>query len=482
MGDVDSIPESGRLPESVDLTLAKRRQMPAIDPAKLDRLPPQSIESEQGVLGCILWAPNDCMPEVESRFGGLKEEWCYDLRHQTIYDTIKTMRDEREAVDLITLQQRLKDNQVLDQVGGIAYLSSLQDAVPSAANLSHYLDIVEEKFVLRKSIRLFSDFVARAYLNEGEVDTLLDEMERDVLRIRIDKARKNDIRSIQKSLLAKYQVALERQAPTGLMTGFYDLDRKVGGMMGQEMIVIGATPSGGKTTLAQNIAFNIAEAGTVVSISSLETSAEKLVHRWNCMAGKVDGSPFLNGNPTEEDIAKMSMGQTRIMALKDRLLINDHGMTEGQWAAQCRKDHQAGARLFVLDMIQLLDAKGKDEFERVTNASKCIKRVAKELDCPVIAISSITRISKPQGKKSSEPTMHDLKQSGQIESDADKIYLLSSEDGLSAVRTVKLNVAKNKDGATGPIYLTLLASQFRFESQSQVDDADVPETRNPHNS
>ncbi len=162
----------------------ERRQKNASEPAiaMADRLPPHSPEAEPGVLGCVLLSPNDCLGQCIEKLRAGPEVF-YDLRHQTIYSALVEMYDHREAIDVITLQQRLKDKQLLEQVGGIPYLSSLQDAVPGAANLTYYLDIVQEKFLLRKMIQTCTGAVGRVYDYEGEVDALMDEVERDILRI-----------------------------------------------------------------------------------------------------------------------------------------------------------------------------------------------------------------------------------------------------------------------------------------------------------
>ena len=178
---IDSVSETAGA--AADLKKARRRKNVSVsDPIKLDRLPPHSPEAEQGVLGCVLLSPNECMGECIQKLKDDGREAFYDLRHQTIYEALAAMSDAREAIDVITLQQRLKDKQLLEQVGGIAYLSQLQDAVPSAANLSYYLDIVREKYLLRKMIQTCTAVVGRVYDYEGEVDALLDEVERDVLQ------------------------------------------------------------------------------------------------------------------------------------------------------------------------------------------------------------------------------------------------------------------------------------------------------------
>src|SRR5436309_10755138 len=177
---IDSVSETAGAP--VDLKTARRRKTTVPDVTKIDRLPPHSPEAEQGVLGCVLLSPNACMGECIEKFKGGAEVF-YDLRHQTIFSTLAEMYDAREAIDVITLQQRLKNKQLLDEVGGLAYLASLPDTVPSSANLSYYLEIVQEKYLLRKMIHTCTEVVSRVYDYEGQVETLMDEIERDILRI-----------------------------------------------------------------------------------------------------------------------------------------------------------------------------------------------------------------------------------------------------------------------------------------------------------
>src|SRR6185437_3058180 len=178
---IDTI-ETGASVASADLQKARRQKAAATSAPRLDRLPPHSIEAEQGVLGCVLLSPNDCMGVCIEKFRAGSEMF-YDLRHRHLYELLAEMCDHKEAIDLLTVQQRLKDRNQLEAVGGLAYLSSLPDAVPSAANLSYYTDIVREKHLLRRMIQTCTGVVGRVYEHEGEVDALLDEVERDVLRI-----------------------------------------------------------------------------------------------------------------------------------------------------------------------------------------------------------------------------------------------------------------------------------------------------------
>ncbi len=192
---------------AADLKKSRRRKIASSDSLKLDRLPPHSPEAEMGVLGCALLDPNQCIGECIEKLKDEGQEVFYDLRHQTIYEMLATMFNSREAIDVITLQQKLKDKQLLEQVGGIAYLAQLQDSVPSAANLSYYLEIVQEKFLLRRMISTCTDVVGRVYDYEGEVDALMDEVERDVLRISESRAQTST--STVKELVGKAILTVE---------------------------------------------------------------------------------------------------------------------------------------------------------------------------------------------------------------------------------------------------------------------------------
>src|ERR1017187_4514862 len=224
---IDSVSDAAGA--AADLKKARRRKnVSASDPIKLDRLPPHSIECEQGVLGCVLLSPNECMGECIEKLKDNGQEVFYDLRHQTIYEMLATMFNERMPIDVITVQQRLKDKQLLEQIGGIAYLSQLQDSVPSAANLSYYLDIVQEKFLLRKMISTCTDVVGRVYDYEGEVDALMDEVERDILRISESRAQSSvlGVKELVGKAIGTIENYFSRKGVlNGLATGFTDLDR-----------------------------------------------------------------------------------------------------------------------------------------------------------------------------------------------------------------------------------------------------------------
>jgi replicative DNA helicase len=483
---IDSIATEGA--GSVDLKRPRRPKAPAPDLAKVDRLPPHSTEAEQGVLGCILWSPNDCMNECVTKFKGDAEVF-YDLRHQTIYDAVQEMYDRREAVDLITLQQALKDKNMLTQVGGIAYLSSLQDAVPSAANLSYYLEIVQEKSALRKMIRTCSDIVARAYENEGEVDTLMDEAERDILRI--SEARVQSTTAPIKELVKKAITTIEdyhqRQGMlTGVSTGFADLDKMTSGLHPGEMIVIAARPSMGKTSLAMNIVESVAlDQRLPVGVFSLEMTAESLVLRMLCSRSRVNLRNVREGFLAERDFPKLT-GAAGKMASCPMFIDDTAGLSILQMRAKARRMHQQhGIKLLVIDYLQLLHSTARRAQEsrqqEIADISNGIKALAKELQIPVIVLAQLNR--ELEKDKSRKPRLSDLRESGSIEQDADLVGLLykpsveDEEGGAVAdqdTRPVNLLIAKQRNGPTGDINLTFLNSITRFESAARVSDEDVP--------
>jgi replicative DNA helicase len=490
---IDSVSETAGA--AADLKKARRQKSSARNsPSTLvDRLPPHSPECEQGVLGCILLSPNECMGECIEKLKDEGREAFYDLRHQTIYDALSGMYNAREAIDVITLQQRLKDKQLLEQVGGIAYLAQLQDAVPSAANLSYYLDFVREKFLLRKMIQTCTEVVGRVYDYEGEVDALLDEVERDVLRISESRVQGGALTT--KELVNKAIGTIEnffsrKGILTGLGTGYVDLDRMTDGLHGSEMIVVAARPSMGKTSLAMNIAEHVVlEQKLPVAVFSLEMSAEALVLRMMCSVARVNLRSIREGFMSESDFPKLTSAAGKLANAP--LFIDDSaGLSILQLRARARRLHQQhGIKLFVVDYLQLLHSTGRraqeNRQQEISDISSGIKALAKELKAPVLVLSQLNR--ELERDKSRKPRLSDLRESGAIEQDADVVGLLykpnAGDDEEAAFgeeadgAPVNLLIAKQRNGPTGDINLTFLRPYTRFESAAKVSDEDVPVDR-----
>jgi replicative DNA helicase len=485
---IDSVSETVGASPDLKRTKRVRRQQSSV--SAVDRLPPHSTEAEQGVLGCVLLSPNDCMGQCIEKFKADGEVF-YDLRHQTIFVALTEMYDKREAIDLITLRQHLKNKQLLEQVGADAYLASLQDAVPSAANLSYYLDIVQEKFLLRKMIHTCTGVVGRVYDYEGEVDALMDEVERDILRISESRVQSQTttIKDLVKKAINTIEDFHQRQGMlTGVGTGFLDLDKMTSGFHPGEMIVIAARPSMGKTSLAMNIAEHVAiEQKLPVGVFSLEMTAESLVLRMLCSRSRVNMRSVRDGFLAERDFPKLT-GAAGKLANAPLFIDDSSGLSILQLRAKARRmAQQHGIKLFVIDYLQLLHStarRAENRQQEIADISNGIKSLAKELEVPVIVLSQLNReLEKDKNRK---PRMSDLRESGAIEQDADLVGLLykpnagddeeaggGGEDQLDAV-PVNLLIAKQRNGPTGDVNLTFLKSFTRFESAAKVSDDDVP--------
>jgi len=489
---IDSLELTGE-PPAPDLKRTRRRKDAAIDLSKIDRLPPHSIEAEQGALGCMLIAPNEAIGVCVEKFKRGPETF-YDLRHQSLYETLVEMSDRKEAIDLITVRQRLKDKGQLEAIGGVTYLTALVDATPSPANLPFYADIVVEKNLLRRMIQTCTSVVGRIYDEEqqGDVETLLDEVEKEVLHI--SEEREEAVSLVMKDLVHKAISQIEemhsRQGQTtGLSTGFTDLDKMTTGFHGGEMIVIAARPSMGKTSLAMNIAEHVAlDLKLPVGVFSLEMSADSLVLRMLCSRARVNLRDIREGFLAERDFPKLTAVAGKMAAAP--LFIDDTaGLSILQLRAKARRMHQQhDVKLFVIDYLQLLRSTAKraeNRQQEIADISQGIKALAKELKVPVIVLAQLNRELEKRGP-GEKPKLSDLRESGSIEQDADLVGLLykpkmgkeddedpGEQPNYDAV-PVNLLIAKQRNGPTGDVHLTFLKGFTRYENAAKVSDEDAP--------
>jgi replicative DNA helicase len=475
-------------PGPADLQRSRRRQpvnsatagIPAID-----RLPPSSIEAEQGVLGCVLLSPNDCLGECVEKLKPGPEVF-YDLRHQTIFQTLVEMYDERTGIDVITLHQRLKDRQQVDAVGGLAYLASLPDAVPSAAGLAYYLDIVLDKYLLRKMIQTCTSIVGRVFEHEGQVDSLLDEVERDIFRICEERVTgvNPTVRELVHQAISTIEEYHKNQGMlTGIGTGFTDFDKMTTGLHAGEMIVIAARPSVGKTSLAMNIAEYVAlELKIPTGVFSLEMTADQLVLRMLCSRSRVNLRSIREGFLAERDFPKLTGAAGKLAAAP--LIIDDtSALSILQLRAKARRmKQQHDIKLFVIDYLQLLNStsrRAENRQQEIADISGGIKALAKELAVPIIVLSQLNRDVEKRAGKDAKPRLSDLRESGAIEQDADLVGLLyrekETEEGENDANEaeqdaipVNLCIAKQRNGPIGEVKLTFLKNYTRFESAAKV--------------
>jgi replicative DNA helicase len=450
----------------------------------IDRLPPHSIEAEQGLLGCVFLSPNNCMAECLAKLNEGAESF-YDLRHQAIYETLAKMFSVKEAIDVITVQQRLKENSQLEAVGGIAYLASLPDVVPSAANLPHYLGIVLDKFVLRKILRTCTETAARIYDQEGEVQKIVEEFEKEALSVRrvTDEGEEAGAKELVHTVINEFEEMHARGGGmVGLASGFPDLDKMTKGFRKKDMIVIAARPSTGKSSLAMNIADHVSvELKEPVGVFSFEMSKESLMMRQVCARARCNLNELMEGNFHDRDFPKITIAAGKLNS--SPLIINDKGgMTILQLRAKARRMQQKhGIKLFVIDYLQKVRGHSKKaEVSRqneIAEVSAGIKETAMELDVPVIVLAQLNRDM--EKRKSNIPMMSDLRESGAIEQDADFIGLLYSprDDDSDSTDTssapVDLLIAKQRNGPTGTVHLTFLKQFTRFESAAKIRPEDL---------
>jgi len=472
--------------QPADLKRARRRRPAYPDAARSDPLPPVAMEAEQGVLGCLLLSPREGIPACVEKFrdGGVV---FYDLRHLTIYEACVEMWDKQLPIDIITLQQWLKDKEMLDQVGGIAYLNALQDAVPAAANLSYYADIVWEKYQLRSMVNIARDVTTRIYESTDDFNTLLDSVERDLIKLtqQRDYTGLKDISVVVQQAQEVIESYSNRGGElTGIGTGFTDLDRMTSGLQGGEMIVIAARPSMGKTSLAMNIVeFCCVQNRIPTGVFSIEMTARSLVVRSICSLSRVNLRMVLDGYMSERDMPRMVNAMSQIR--NSPLFIDDSSeLSLLQLRSKARRMvAQSGIKLFVIDYLQLMSSGNRKDGrqQEVSDISKGIKALAKELGVPIIVLSQLNReVEKEKGRK---PRLSDLRESGSIEQDADlvaflyKPYRENEDEGPrqeEAAIPVNLLIAKQRNGPTGDVELTFLKPYTRFESAAVVSDDDVP--------
>lgn len=439
-----------------------------------DLFRPRSIESEQGVLGCIFLSPLDCMGECIEKFKAGSKVF-YDLRHQVIYETLAKMFEAQEPIDIITVQRRLKDDQQLEAVGGIGYLASLPDVVPSAANLSFYTNIVVEKFVLRRLLDVCASVPKKLQRHEGMVEEVVGDALRQIAavhesiapnkRVTVKAAVHASMNKIEERWTAVQAGGSEVQ---GIRTGFHDIDRHTGGLHPQGYVVIGARPSMGKTSLAMNIVEHIAIVEKIpVGVISLEMSTEALVMRMLCSRARLNARQLSRGIICERDFPKLSNAAGAVATAPIEIDDSSRMDTLQLRSVLTRMVREQGIKVGVIDYLQKLRAPGRHDNRNaeITIISGEIKAIAKDLNIPLVVLAQLNR--ELEKEKARAPRMADLREGGAIEQDADFIGFLwkEADSETGDFIPVNLRVAKQRDGARDfDIKLTLMPAFTRFES------------------
>lgn len=382
----------------------------------MQNTPPQSIEAEQAVLGAIMIDADRLISASER----LLPQDFYRAAHQRIFEAMLVLSDRGEAIDLVTVTAELSTLGVLEEIGGLTYLGELAEGVPTAANISYYVNVVDQKSTLRRLIRTANEIVTDGYERQNEVDVLLNEAERKILEVSQGKGSASFI-PISDVLTSAYATIdkLHKQSgeTTGIPTGFRDLDKVTAGFQRNDLIIVAARPSVGKTAFALNISQNVAtRADENVAIFSLEMGAEQLVMRMLCAEGNVDAQRLRTGQLEDEDWGKLSLAMSSLS--QAGIYIDDTpGIRVNDIRAKCRRLKQEhGLGMIMIDYLQLIQGNGRSSDNRqqeVSEISRSLKSLARELEVPVIALSQLSRgVESRQDKR---PMMSDIRESGAIE-------------------------------------------------------------------
>lgn len=445
-----------------------------------DRTPPHNIEAEQAVIGAIFLEPATLTTASEL----LMPEDFYRAAHQKIYGVMLDLSEKGEPIDLVTVTSELADRKLLDDIGGVTYLSDLANSVPTAANIEYYAHIVEEKSILRRLIRTATTIATDGYNTEDEVELLLNEAERNILAVA---QRKNSgaFQAIKDVLVETYdniEMLHNRKGDiTGIATGFSDLDRMTAGFQRNDLIIVAARPSVGKTAFALNIAQNVAtKTGENVAIFSLEMGAQQLVMRMLCAEGNIDAQRLRTGKLTPDDWQKLTMAMGSLS--NAGIYIDDTpGVRVNDIRAKCRRLKQEhGLGMILIDYLQLIQGSGRSGENRqqeVSEISRSLKALARELEVPVIALSQLSRgVEQRQDKR---PMMSDIRESGSIEQDADIVAFLYRDDYYDkeseSKNIIEIIIAKQRNGPVGTVELAFVKEYNKFVNlERRHDERDMP--------
>ncbi|WP_078593350.1 replicative DNA helicase [Evansella clarkii] len=445
-----------------------------------DRTPPQNIEAEQAVIGAI-FIDDQALVTASER---LAPEDFYRAAHQRIFTVMLTLSQRGEPVDLVTVTSELQTKKWLEEVGGVSYLSDLANAVPTAANVGYYSQIVEEKSLLRRLIRVATNIATDGYAADEDVDAILNDAEKTILEV---SQKKNSgafipIKDVLVEAFDRIEM-LQNSAGeiTGIPTGFNELDRITAGFQRNDLIIVAARPSVGKTAFALNISQNVAtKTDENVAIFSLEMGADQLVMRMLCAEGNIDAQRLRTGKLEDEDWEKLTMAMGSLS--KAGIYIDDTpGVKVNEIRAKCRRlKQERGLGMIMIDYLQLIqgDARSSEgRQQEVSEISRSLKGLARELEVPVIALSQLSRgVESRQDKR---PMMSDIRESGSIEQDADIVAFLYRDDYYDRESEkkdiIEIIIAKQRNGPVGTVELAFVKEYNKFVNlERRFDEQDMP--------
>ena len=438
-------------------------------------VPPQNLEAEEAVLGSILLEQDSIISVMEF----LVPDDFYRVAHQLIFAAMIELNQNSEAIDPITVSEKLRQKNQIDNVGGEAGIIELLDKVPTAANVEFYTQIVLEKSTRRKLIKTSTNIVKNAYQEDETIANVLDTAERDILSVSEGRNKAGFI-PIRDVLHDAYESLEERSKNngevTGIATGYIGLDRMTSGLHADELIILAARPSVGKTAFVLNIAKNVAvNLNETVAIFSLEMGAESLVERIICSHASINAGHLKTGKLTDEEYTQYFVA-TGVLAEAPIYIDDTPGIRVSEIRAKCRrlKQERNNLGLVVIDYLQLIEGNGKESRQQeVSEISRNLKKLAKELKVPVIALSQLSRgVEQRQDKR---PIMSDIRESGSIEQDADIVAFLYRDDyyrqepdengqvpEVEPNSTIEVIIEKNRSGPRGTVDLNFMKEFNKF--------------------
>ncbi len=439
------------------------------------KVPPQNIEAEKSVLGAMLIDAEAIGFALEI----LDESWFYENTHRKIYSAILDLYNDRKNVDLITLSDKLKKDGTLEAVGGIPYLSFIIDMVPTSANVEYYANIVKERGILRRLIHNATHIVNECYETKDNISEVVDTAEKLIFEVSDLKHRQGSvhIKELVKSSIEKIDKLYQRKEHiTGLETGFIEIDKMTSGLQPSDLIIVAGRPSMGKSALATTIVEYVGiEKKKSVAFFSLEMSKEQLVQRMLCSQARVDAHKVRSGFLSPSDWPKLTLAAGKLSSA-DIFIDDTPAISALELRAKARRlKSQYNIQLIVLDYLQLMrgNSRGKmdNRQQEISEISRSLKALARELSIPVIALSQLSRAV--ESRQDHKPQLSDLRESGAIEQDADLVVLLVREEYYNPTEEnrniAEVNIAKQRNGPVGKINLMFIKEYMRFETLARVD-------------
>lgn len=436
----------------------------------MERIPPHNEEAERSALGACMLSKDALLNVVEE----VRADDFYNESHREIFNSIIRLYRENSAVDMLTVCEDLKTHKALDMVGGRTYIGTLTSEVPSTSNAGEYAKIVAEKAMMRQLIYASEEIASRGYEEKQEAEDLINDAEANIFRI-AQKRQKNDYAKIQDVLMKNLRMIDEAERnkgnTTGLPTGFKALDEKTSGLQKSDLIIIAARPGMGKTAFALNIAAQSAvKANASVIIFSLEMSQEQLGQRLIAMQARVESEKLKKGTLERKDWDRINVALDELNETK--IAIDDTpGISVMEMRNKCRRlKAEQGLDLIVIDYLQLMtfDGRADSRQQEVSALSRHLKLLAREMDCPVIVLSQLSRA--PEQRQDKRPMLSDLRESGSIEQDADIVIFLYRDDyyneNTEKPGVCEVNLAKHRSGPTDRIELTWVARYTKFSDKA----------------